>query len=168
LPSPVPVAPLVTVTQAGERLDAVHVHPASAVTVICPLPPALLSCTLSVLSTAEQPLAVPACITVADCPRTTTVALLVTLLVLRGAEKRTVPLPVPICTAVNHSALLVDVHSQSAGAATAISPSPPSTGIPVISGLSTGLQVEPLWAKVKYRESPLVWTPIDAVRPLSL
>jgi hypothetical protein len=40
VPPPLPLAPLVTVNHAGSLLPAVHAHPASAVTVVDPVPPA--------------------------------------------------------------------------------------------------------------------------------
>jgi hypothetical protein len=40
VPVPVPLAPLVTVSQAVSLLTPVHAHPASVVTVVDPVPPA--------------------------------------------------------------------------------------------------------------------------------
>ena len=47
VPGPVPVAPAVTVIQVGSLLTAVHPHPAAAVTVALPVPPAAVTDWLS-------------------------------------------------------------------------------------------------------------------------
>ena len=126
VPPPLPLAPLVTVSQDGSLLTAVHAQPASAVTVVDPVPPAAVTDWL--VGTSAYVQAAAACVTVKVCPAIVIVPVRWVVLGLDDALNATVPLPLPLAplVTVSHDVLLLTpVHVQPAGAVTAVDPVPP-------------------------------------------
>jgi len=125
-PDPLPVAPLVTVSQPVLLLTPVHEQPAGAVTAVEPVPPPKATAWLVGESAYVHPM--PGCVTVKGCPAIVNVPLRCDVLALAAALNPTAPLPLPLAplVTVNHDVLLLTpVHAHPAGAVTAVDPVPP-------------------------------------------
>jgi hypothetical protein len=123
-PLPDPPAPLLTVNHDA-LLAAVQLHPAGAVTVTEPVPPAA-----GIVNTPVDSVYVhdaPACVTATVFPATVRVALRDEVAVFAEAATFNVPLPDPLppLVTVSHVALLAAVHVHPVGAVTVTEPLPP-------------------------------------------
>jgi len=126
VPVPLPLAPLVTVSHDVLLLTPVHAHPANAVTVVEPVPPAAATDWLAGSRANVQ--AVAACVTENVWPPMTIDPVRELVLGFGEALKATVPLPLPFAplVTVSHELLLLTlVHAQPAGAVTLVEPVPP-------------------------------------------
>jgi hypothetical protein len=126
VPSPDPLAPLVTVSHDAV-LVAVQPQPAAAVTATDALPPPTTM--LRVVGETVNAHVMPGCVMVTACPATVSVAFRAAVVVFAVAVTLTVPLPDPLAplVTVSHDAPLVAVQPQLAPAATAMFETPPPT-----------------------------------------
>jgi hypothetical protein len=126
VPLPVPVAPLVTVSQLVLLLTAVHEQPVGAVTLVEIVPaPATMSRLVGV-SAKVHPAA--ACVTVNISPPIVSVPLREPALVFAATLNATVPFPLPLAPLVTVSQdvlLLTPVHAHPADVVTVVEPAPP-------------------------------------------
>ncbi len=123
VPFPLPLAPLVTVSQDVLLLTPVHEHPAAVVTLVEPVPPPATTDWLA--GEIAYVHGVPACVTVNVWPATVSVPLRCVVLALAAALKATVPLPLPLAPLVTVSQdvlLLTPVHEHPAAAVTLVEP----------------------------------------------
>ena len=167
VPLPVPVAPLVTVSQLVLLLTAVHEHPDGAVTLVeIVLAPAAMVRLVGV-SVKVQPAA--GCVTVNVCPPIVSVPLRELALVFAAALNATVPLPLPLAPLVTVSQdvlLLTPVQAQPAGAVTVVDPVPPAAATDWLVGDNE--YVHPVagafWMTVKtcvpMLTAPTLWLPV--------
>jgi hypothetical protein len=126
VPLPLPLAPLVTVSQDVLLLTAVHAHPDAAITLVEPVPPSARTDWLT--GETEYVHGAPACVTLNVCPPIVSVPVRCVVFALTAALKATVPAPVPLAPlmTVSHGVLLLTpVHAQPVGALTAVDPVPP-------------------------------------------
>jgi hypothetical protein len=127
VPLPVPVAPLVTVSQLVLLLTAVHEQPVGAVTLVEIVPAPATMFRLVGVSVKVHPAA--ACVTVNVCPPIVNVPLRELALVFAVALNATVPVPLPFAPLVTVSQdvlLLTPVHAHPAAAVTVVDPVPPA------------------------------------------
>jgi hypothetical protein len=127
VPLPVPVAPLVTVSQLVLLLTAVHEHPAGAVTLVeVVVAPARM---VRLVGVSVKPHPAAACVTVNVCPPIVSVPLRELALVFAAALNATVPVPVPLAPLVTVSQdalLLTPVQSHPVAVVTVVDPVPPA------------------------------------------
>jgi hypothetical protein len=122
---PLPLAPLVIVSQDVLLLTAVQVQPFPAVTFTVPL--SADAGWVSDVGDAVTVQAAPACVTETACPAIVTLALRGVVSVLAATLSVTVPLPDPVAPLVmlSHAALSLAVHVHpEADATEAVSVSP--------------------------------------------
>ena len=115
VPLPLPLAPLVTVSQDVLLLTPVHAHPVGAVTAVDPVPP--LATTDWLVGVIEYEHAAAAWFTVNVWPAIVSVPLRAVPFGFTVALKATVPAPVPLAplVTVSHGVLLLTpVHAQPA------------------------------------------------------
>ena len=93
-PLPVPLPPLVTVSQDVLLLTPVHAHPAGAVTPVEPVPP--LAGTEPLVAESVNVQVMPGCVTLKLCPAIVSVPVRELVLLLAAALNATVPLPLPL------------------------------------------------------------------------
>ena len=119
-----PELPALMVSHAA-LLVAVQPQPATAVTVMVPLP--ALAAGLAEVGVMVEVQGTPACVTVNVRPPAVSVPVRGAVLVFAAMVYATEPLPLPDAPEliVIHAALLVAVHAQPAGAVTFVEPLPP-------------------------------------------
>jgi hypothetical protein len=125
-PFPLPLAPLVTVSQDVALLTPVHAHPASVVTVVEPVPPPATTDWL--VGESEYVHGAAACVTVNVWPAMVRVPVRELVFGFAAALNPTVPVPLPLAplVTVNHDVLLLTpVHAHPACVVTVIVPVPP-------------------------------------------
>jgi hypothetical protein len=133
-PLPLPLAPLVIVSQDVSLLTPVHAQPPGAVTTVEPVPPP--KTTEAPVGAIEYEHGAPASVTVKVWPPMVSVPVRCDELGFAVALKLTVPLPLPPAALVIVSqdvSLLTAVHEQPLGAVIAVEPVPPpnATDAPV-------------------------------------
>ena len=123
---PLPLPPLLMVSHEA-LLELVQLHPAGAVTLVDPGPPAArTACAVGVSANVHG---AAAWFTVNVCPPIEIVPARVAAFGLAAALKLIVPLPLPLAPAVTVSqpaSLLTAVHVQPVGDVTVVEPVPPA------------------------------------------
>ena len=126
VPLPLPLAPLVIVSQLVSLLTAVHAHPFGTVTLVEPVPPAAPTVWLVGVRVKVQ--AAAACETVNVCEAIVTVPVRADAFGFAATLKLAEPLPLPLAPLVTviQLSLLVADHGQPPGDVTLVEPVPPA------------------------------------------
>jgi hypothetical protein len=127
VPAPVPLAPLVTVSQDVLLLTPVHAHPPGAVTAVDPVAPPATTDWLEGEIEYEHP--TPGCVTVTVWLAIVSVPLRCVPLGFAVALNATVPAPLPLAPLVTVSQevlLLTPVQAHPASVVTEVEPVPPA------------------------------------------
>ena len=144
VPLPLPLAPLVTVSQDVLLLTPVHAHPAGDVTPVEPVPPP--AATEPLVGEIAYVQVMPGCVTLKLCPAIVRVPVRELVLLLAAALNATVPLPLPLAppVTVSHDVLLLTpVHAHPASDVTPVEPVPPPAGTEPLVGTIEYVHVRP-------------------------